>query len=277
MIRKIITINSDLCNGCGECMPNCPEGALQMIDGKARLVSDLFCDGLGACIGHCPVGAIAIEEREAGSYDERQVMANVVRQGRNTVVAHLDHLKEHGEKEYLAAALAYLRETGYSLDTGKWERKPEPSKEFHGCPGSRVMEFPSSGSPADDPGVEMGSELRQWPVQLALIPPGAPFLRNADLVVAADCVPFAYGNFHRKFLKGRALALFCPKLDRNLDEYVEKLTVILRESGVRSVTVVHMQVPCCFGTGKIVADALAKAGKKIPVEDVTISVSGEIL
>lgn len=278
MVRKIITIDADVCNGCGECMPNCPEGALRMIDGKARLVSDLFCDGLGACIGHCPVGAITVEEREAEAYDEKRVMANVIKQGTNTIIAHLDHLKEHGEKEYLAQALDYIRENNYHLDISSWENNGESPQAFQGCPGSRVMDFGDrQDSRLSSSVVDQPSELRQWPIQLTLIPPGAPFLRNADLVVAADCVPFAFANFHSKFLKGKALALFCPKLDQNVDDYIGKLTVIFRNNSVRSVTVVHMQVPCCFGTGSVVNEALKRAGVTIPVKDVTVSVEGEVV
>jgi NAD-dependent dihydropyrimidine dehydrogenase PreA subunit len=278
VVRKIITIDETICNGCGDCMPNCPEGALKMIDGKARLISDLFCDGLGACIGHCPVGAITIEEREAESYDEKRVMANVVKQGTNTVIAHLDHLKSHGEKEFLAQALDFIKENDYHLDITPWALKEKPPAAFHGCPGSRVMEFGTKSEEPDTSGTaDPVSELRQWPIQLTLIPPNAPYLRNADLVIAADCVPFAYANFHKKFLKGKALAQFCPKLDQNIDEYIEKLSVIFRENSLRSVTVVHMTVPCCFGTGNIVKEAMERSGKDIPVEDVTVSIQGELV
>jgi ferredoxin len=221
MKRSIITIDNDKCNGCGACVPGCPEGAIRMIDGKARLVSDLFCDGLGAYLGECPEGAIAIEEREAEPYSERLVMENIAKQGANTINAHLTHLKDHGG--------------------------PLPS------------------------------ELRQWPVQLKLINPDAPYFKNADLVIAADCTPFAYGNFHREFLKGKALVIMCPKLDQYQEEYVEKLSVLLSNSSLKSLSIVRMEVPCCGGINIYVKKALAKAGKSMTVREYVISTKGEIL
>lgn len=280
MKRKIITIDGDKCNGCGQCVPNCPEGALQMIDGKARLVSDLFCDGLGACIGHCPEGAITIEEREAVPYDEDRVMENIVKQGTNTILAHLRHLKEHGETEYLEQAVRFLGAKGFVVP-GEYEAKrPVPlATAMSGCPGSRTMDFrkePPPG-PRESGEVKLSSGLRQWPVQLQLLNPEAPYLKGADLLIAADCVPFAYADFHRKFLADRVLVIFCPKLDGTMEEYLDKLAHIFGRQDIRSITLVHMEVPCCFGVNRLVEAAMEKAGRRIPVKEYTISIRGEIL
>ncbi len=187
MIREIITIDEDKCNGCGLCIPNCPEGALQVIDNKARLISDLFCDGLGACIGHCPEGAIVVEKREAEPYDERRVMANIITHGENTIAAHLKHLEAHGETELLATAKAVLEEEGIVLNA------PAPIESGHaGCPGSRSREIQRedahTGSNGDQDDPARPSELGQWPVQLHLIPAGAPWLKDRDLLISAYCV-----------------------------------------------------------------------------------------
>jgi len=268
-VRQIITIDDEKCTGCGECIPNCPEGALQIIDGKARLVSDLFCDGLGACLGHCPEGAIRVEEREAEPYDERRVMANVVRQGPNVIRAHLDHLREHGATDYLQEALDVLREEGIEVPAAE-----APAPEPCGCPGARVMELEAASE--DAPAARAVSRLRQWPVQLALVPPMAPYLQGADLAITADCVPFACGNYHEDFLKGKAVLVGCPKLD-DVAAYREKLAAIFEQADIRSIDVVHMEVPCCFGLVRVVQQALAEAGKDIPVTLTKISIQGEIL
>jgi len=268
-VRQIITIDEEKCTGCGECIPNCPEGALQIIDGKARLVSDLFCDGLGACIGHCPEGAITIEEREAEPYDERRVMANVLKQGPNVIRAHLDHLRAHGATDYLQEALAYLREQGIEAPAAE-APAPRPS----GCPGARVMEFEAAGG--ERPAGPSVSQLRQWPVQIALVPPMAPYLQGADVVIAADCVPFACGSFHEDFLKGKAVLVGCPKLD-DVAAYREKLAQIFEQPAICSIEVVHMEVPCCSGLVRVVQQALADAGKDIPLTLTKIGIQGEIL
>ena len=267
--RPIITIDEAKCTGCGECIPNCPEGALQIIDGKARLVSDLFCDGLGACLGHCPEGAIRVEEREAEPYDERRVMANVVKQGPNVIRAHLAHLREHGAKDYLQEALDYLREQGIEAPAAE-----APAPQASGCPGARVMEFEAAGG--DRPAGRSVSQLRQWPVQLALVPPMARFLQGADVVIAADCVPFAYGSFHEDFLRGKAVLVGCPKLD-DVALYRTKLAAVFEQAAIRSIEVVHMEVPCCFGLVHVVQQALADAGKDIPLTLTKIGIQGEIL
>ena len=211
--RKIIKIAEDKCNGCGLCIPNCPEGALQIIDGKARLISDLFCDGLGACIGHCPQGAINIEEREAGKYDEKKVMDNIVKQGKNTIIAHIKHLKEHNEFGYLKEAMDYLVTKGIKIRPG--DLTDTMASGPCGCPGSKVVDSRKKEAPKKEKAREDKdvSRLETWPVQLKLVPAFAPFLSGADILIAADCVPFAYAGFHEDLLKGKVLLVGCPKLD----------------------------------------------------------------
>jgi Pyruvate/2-oxoacid:ferredoxin oxidoreductase delta subunit len=279
MKRKIIHIDAELCNGCGNCIPNCPEGALQMIDGKARLVSDLFCDGLGACIGECPLGAIAIEEREAAPYNERQVMENIVKAGDNTIRAHLQHLASHGETGYLEEARAYLREQGIAVA----EQAPAEQAELpRGCPGSQARELRPHGhahehAHAHEGAAPLASELAHWPVQLHLIPPNGPAFRQADVLLSADCVAYAFGDFHRRFLAGRSLAIACPKLDGQQDVYLDKLTALIDFAGIRSLTVLTMEVPCCRGLLQLALQAAGAAKRKIPVKWLEISVQGEIL
>ena len=251
MKRKIIHIDEEKCNGCGQCSNGCPEGAIQIIKGKARLINDLFCDGLGACIGTCPQGAITIEEREAVAYDEKKTMENISRQGIETIQAHLKHLAEHGEKAYLQQALEFLREKNIKV-----EFPPAKSSEC-GCPGSKAMDLRYPGQKNKPAGnIAIDSQLQNWPIQLKLISPIAPYFNNAELVIAADCVPFAYADFHRRFLSGKILINFCPKLDADLELYVEKLTNILKHNEIKSITLVHMEVSCCFGLIKIVEQAV---------------------
>jgi Pyruvate/2-oxoacid:ferredoxin oxidoreductase delta subunit len=238
--RKIVKIDEEKCNGCGLCIPNCAEGALQIIDGKARLVSDKFCDGLGACLGHCPQDAIAVIEREAEDFDEKAVEAFL----------HKKH-----------------------------EAKPEPQPQpisFTGCPSSRVMQFqvPKPRTEATQTRSSV-SQLCQWPVQLKLVPVNAPYFEDADLLVAAECVPFAYPDFHQDFLKGKAVVVGCPKLD-DIQSYKEKLAEIFKTNSIKSVTVPYMEVPCCFGLVKATEDAIAVSGKKIPLKKVKIGLQGEI-
>jgi NAD-dependent dihydropyrimidine dehydrogenase PreA subunit len=301
MKREIIHIDEAKCTGCGLCIPNCPEGALQVIDGKARLVSDLSCDGLGACVGHCPEDAISIQEREAEPYDECKVMENIVKAGPNVIKAHLDHLREHGQDGYLAQALTFLKNRGIP------EPPPTPAGQAHSCPGMKMIdlregpegrdtgqaEAPLTGGSATGKGgttrggaapaasaistAKPQSQLRQWPVQLHLLNPRAPCFKDADLLIAADCVPFSYANFHERFLKGKVLIIFCPKLDDATDLYVEKLAEIFKHNNIKSVTVLHMEVPCCFGTTKSVEEGLQRSGKNIPIRDYTISIRGEII
>jgi ferredoxin len=239
MKRDIVKIDEDRCTGCGLCIPNCAEGALQVIDGKARLVSDLVCDGLGACIGHCPEGAITVEQREAEPYDESKVTKNIVKAG-----------------------------------------PPKPAAAPGGCPGSRTMDLRQDvkGHGAGEAGAPAPqSDLRQWPVQLHLLNPRAPYFKGADLVVAADCVPFAFAGFHERFLRGKTLVIFCPKLDDSDDIYIEKLAEVIKHNGIKSITVLHMEVPCCFGTTRVIEEALKRSGKNIVVKDYTISIRGDIV
>ncbi len=280
MKRQIIKIDESLCNGCGNCIPGCPEGALRVIDGKARLVSDLFCDGLGACIGECPPGAITVEEREVEPYDERRVMSNIIKMGPGTIKAHLDHLKHHDESELLKEAVSFLRKHSIPVPPGYGEpARVRPLQVFTGgCPGSmeRDLSHGKKASPSET--AEAGpSELTQWPVQLQLINPRAPYFRNADLLIAADCVPFSFSGFHQRFLKGMKLVIFCPKLDTDIEHYIEKLAEIFSIQEIHSVSIVHMEVPCCFGVGRIAGEAIRRAGADVPVKDFTISVQGDVL
>ncbi|MDO8516537.1 MAG: 4Fe-4S binding protein [Nanoarchaeota archaeon] len=271
--RKIIKINEKKCNGCGLCIPNCPEGALQIIDGKARLVSDLFCDGLGACIGHCPKGAIKIEEREAEPYNEKKVMNNIVEQGKNTIKAHLEHLKEHGETNYLNEAIKYLKEKNIKNPLEKKGSK-KTEKEFCGCPGSKMIDFRNKKmDKKQDINSRQESELRQWPVQLSLVNSNAPYFKNVDLLLVADCVPFAYANFHSDFLKNKALIIGCPKLD-DAEFYEQKLTDILKNNNIKAINLVNMEVPCCFGLQRIAENAIKNSGKIILLRQNIITIQG---
>ena len=273
--RKIIKINEAKCNGCGNCIPNCPEGALQVIDDKARIISDLFCDGLGACIGHCPLGAITIEEREAEPYNEQKVMENIIKAGPNTIKAHLKHLKEHGEDEYLKQAVEVLKIKKIALpdiEDNTEEKLP------CGCPGTKVMDFrePEECACNSEVSVKTPSNLRQWPVQIKLVPPNAPYLKDAHLLIAADCVPFAYPDFHKNLLKGKVLLVGCPKLD-DISLYEEKIKHIIKANSIKSVTYAHMEVPCCYGLIEVIKTAIEESGKDIPYKDITIGIKGDIL
>jgi len=244
MLREIVSIDEERCNGCGLCVPACQEGAIQLIDGKARLVAENLCDGLGACLGHCPQDAIRIERREAEGFDESAVQ---------------QHLADQAG------------------DPSPVEAPPGPAS---GCPsagfarlGEKPMYEPAQG--ADD-GEESVSHLRQWPVQLRLLPPTAPMLRGARLLLAADCVPVAYGGFHRRMLRGRALAIACPKLD-DPTGYIEKLTEMIRANNLTELEVMHMEVPCCTGLLRMAAEARRRSGRDVPLIDTVLSVAGQIL
>jgi len=237
--RKIVKIDEEKCTGCGLCIPNCAEGALQIVDGKAKLVSEKFCDGLGACLGHCPEDAITVIEREAEDFDEKAVEALL-----------------HKQKES--------------------QPRLEPQPVFTGCPSSRSMHFKvnetESGKEVMGSSVSM---LSHWPVQLKLVPINAPYFQDANLLVTADCVPFAYVNFHQDFLKGKAVVVGCPKLD-DIQYYKEKLTEIFKANSIKGVTVPYMEVPCCFGLVKATEDAIAASGKNIPLKKIKIGIRGEI-
>ena len=238
-IRRIVHIDQDRCNGCGQCVPSCAEGAIQLVDGKARLMSESYCDGLGACLGECPQGAIRIIEREADLFDPEAV--------------------EH-----------HLTAEGIRID----EKVPEPA----GCPSSRFQTFDRSERRQDEGEVkeESRSELSNWPVKIRLVPPTAPCLKGADLLVAADCIPVAYPDFHRDILKDKVVLIGCPKLD-DVHEYLRKLTEIFKKAAIKSVTVAVMEVPCCQGLVMVVKKALELSGKEIPLQTVTISPGGKIV
>lgn len=274
MRRKIITIDQEKCNGCGLCAADCPEGALQVIDGKARLVGDLLCDGLGACIGSCPENAITVEEREAEEYNEIEVMKNIVPQGPNVILAHLGHLKTHFQTAYLKQAISYLREQNVQIDFPSELTDREPAARQ--CPGSRTYSFPTTQLSADEES-RTPSQLTHWPVQLHLISTLAPHYQNSDLLIAADCVAYALSDFHRDFLRGRTLAIACPKLDSRQEIYLEKLAAFIDQAAVKSIRVMIMQVPCCSGLLRLVVEAAGRAKNKVPVSCVIVGLRGEIL
>jgi len=276
--RKIIKINQDKCNGCGLCIPNCPEAAIQIIDGKAHLVNDVFCDGLGACLGRCPEGAITIEEREAKEYNERKVMENIVKQGKNVIKAHLEHLAGHDQKEYLEEAMDFLKEKKIKFPFDETKAHPEHGHGFSGCLSAKVIDFrkKQESIQEDRPFPIAESQLETWPVQMMLVPPSAPYLYNADLLIAADCVPFAYADFHQDLLKDKILLVGCPKLD-DTQVYQEKINQILKINNIKSITYVHMEVPCCFGLINIIREAIGQSGKDIPFQEVVISIKGKRL
>lgn len=227
--RKIIEINESLCNGCGQCVPSCEEGAIRIVNGKARLVADRLCDGLGACLGTCPTGALKIVERNAAAFDEAAAAAVAV----------------HGARAHGA------------------------------CPSATMQRFVEDDSPAASAAEPM-SRLRQWPVQIHLVSPEAPYLHDADLLVAADCVPVAYAGFHEKLLKGRVVLMGCPKFD-DVERYIDKFAAIFSAAPIRSVTIAVMQVPCCQAMPAIVMRGMERAGADVPVSAVTISLDGIVL
>jgi len=269
MKRQIIQIDDEKCTGCGECIPGCPEGALQIIDGKARLVSDLFCDGLGACIGDCPEDAIKVVEKEAQEYNENLVMENIVKKGRNTIKAHLQHLDSHNQEKFLKQALEFLSKNNYEIPD--YKKVPVCA-----CSGSKETEIKRE-KVASVKESNVTSKLKQWPTQLSLFNPNSNLLDGADLLISADGAPFAYGNFHNDFLDGKILLHFCPKLDKNLQEYIEKLAIIFKTKDLKSVTIVRMEVPCCQGMQVIVQKALEKAGVSKIIGIKVISVDGRVL
>jgi NAD-dependent dihydropyrimidine dehydrogenase PreA subunit len=300
MKRDILKIDEELCNGCGQCVPNCHEGALQVIDGKVRLVSELMCDGLGACIGHCPEGAITIETREAEPYNETRVMERMKDKGKNTITAHLKHLKENGETGFLHDGVSYLKEHRTELNFNPEEvmsevhnhikrpvthsqHQPLPHVHAHqqeqggGCPGSRTIVIEKPLQTHSDTTIYQPSELRQWPVQMHLVNPNAPYFRSADLLLAADCVAFSLGDFHSNHLKGKSLAIACPKLDQGTNSYVEKITAMIDIAKINTITVMMMEVPCCGGLLNMVKDALNKASGKVPVKKMIVGINGTLL
>jgi Pyruvate/2-oxoacid:ferredoxin oxidoreductase delta subunit len=239
VLRNIVRIDKEKCTGCGLCIPACAEGALQIVDGKARLVKDIYCDGLGACLGECPLSAITIIQREAEEFDEKAV-EKYLKKG--SAIPSVDHAHLHSI----------------------------------GCPSTQVRHFEKAKEEKPTPTLAEKRETRlsTWPVQIKLLPPNASFFENADLLITADCVPFAYADFHEDLLKGKTLAIGCPKLD-DAALYRDKLAQIFRISNIKSVTVVNMEVPCCFGLYRLVKEALVVSGKTIPLRQETISIKGE--
>ncbi|MFO7890331.1 MAG: 4Fe-4S binding protein [bacterium] len=273
MKRDVIHIDEEKCTGCGLCVPECPEGAIQIIDGKARLVSDLFCDGLGACLGHCPEGAITIEKREAEPYDEKKVMDNVARHGNNTIKAHLQHLEDHGQSDYYQQAVQYLKD--HDLEVPDLKKKQAPISAV--CPGLRSMEFDVPQTEEKQSEESIASQLRHWPVQLHLISPNAPQYQKTDVLLAADCTAFTAANFHQEYLSGKALAIACPKLDEGQKIYLEKIRTLIDEAEINTLTVMMMQVPCCSGLLALAQKAAEKAKRKVPIKIIVLNIKGEAI
>lgn len=267
--RKIIKIDEDKCNGCGLCAEACHEGAIGMVDGKAKLLRDDYCDGLGDCLPVCPTGAISFEEREAAQYDEAAVKANMVKAGKlppkGGCPGSNAHTINHGADDLPCGC----SDSGNTHET-KQEILP------CGCPGSNSKTIERKQEAANIPAVhEMTSQLFQWPVQIKLVPVNAPYFKGAKLLIAADCTAFAYGDFHERFIKNHITLIGCPKLDEG--DYADKLTAIIKENDIKSVTVVRMEVPCCGGIANAAVKALQNSGKMIPWQIATISTDGKII
>ncbi len=244
-LRQVIKIDEELCTGCGDCVPSCEEGAIQIVDGKAKLVGDNLCDGLGACLGDCPEGALTLEERDADEFDEVAVKQHM---DKSKIQAH-PHAHEHGPGG--------------------------------GCPGARMIQFDAPEETetkgADDNTGPQPSALRQWPVQLHLVPPTAPYYKSSDVLLAADCTAFAIGDFHQKHLKGKALAIACPKLDQGSEIYIQKLVSMIDDAEINTLTVMIMEVPCCGGLLEMAKEAASRANRKVPIKQVFVGLKGNIL
>ncbi len=274
MLRKVIEIDEELCNGCGVCVPSCQEGALRIIDGKARLISDLFCDGLGACIGDCPEGAIRVIEREAEPYNEIMVLDSMLEKPRSVLKAHLLHLKEHGADEYLSIGIEYLKSKGIvvPLDEPKAE-SPVPCA----CPGSLSREIKRLEDLPQKQQTKQSSRLTQWPVQLHLVSPFAPYFKNKELVIMSTCAPVANANVHDEYIKDRSLVVACPKLDIT-DPDVGKLSQIYSESNTPRVIVVRMEVPCCGGLSSMAVAAARQSGRQeLEIVEHVIAIDGSFI
>lgn len=250
-VRQIIEIDDELCDGCGDCVSACAEGAIQLVDGKAKLVRDSYCDGLGACIGDCHTGALKIIEREADAFDEE------------AVTAHLEALGK-AEPAVLRASPLNLIQPAVGGGSGG------------GCPGARAQALQPSKFVDRGEAAEQTSQLRHWPIQLHLVPPTAPFFHGADVLIAADCVPFAVPGFHRRYLSDHSLAIACPKLDSNQDVYLDKLVTMIDSAQVASIHVMVMEVPCCGGLVRLVEEARRRACREIPVTCTVIGVDGGV-
>lgn len=271
MVRDIVVIDEAKCDGCGQCVTACAEGAIQVINGKAKLVSELYCDGLGACLGHCPQGAITVEKREAVRFDEAAVAAHLARSGRTL---------EHDSSPATATAPAVAAHSGCPGSRFQSLTTKPVHHSGGGCPSASLAQFDPRGQSMPRPRPiatdDTPSELTHWPVQLRLLGPSAPVLRNAHLLLAADCVPVAYPDFHRKMLHGRAVVIACPKLD-DPTGYVEKLTEMLQVGEIASITVAHMEVPCCTGILHMAVEARRRSGRDIPLIDIVVGRQGDIL
>ena len=256
--RNIIKINEELCNGCGLCAKGCHEGALQIIDGKARLISELYCDGLGACIGDCPMNAISVEEKEVEAYDEIAVIKRIIPKGAKVLEAHLQHLKNHGEMNLLQQGIQYLKDNDIPV--------PIPVPALTQPQTQNVI--PVSQMSAFKP---MSVSIN-WPVQLHLINPQSGVFNNADLLLVADCVAYANPKLYSELLVGKKLAIACPKLDVNKESYVNKLIQMIDDSKINSLTVAIMEVPCCGGLIRLVEMAMEKATRKIPMNKIVVKI-----
>lgn len=270
MIREIVRIDEEKCDGCGLCVPACAEGAIRIIDGKARLIADNLCDGLGACLGHCPKDAIIIEQRQADDFDEEAVEEHLKAVGSPAPVHGHGPVSAHG----------HGRGSGHTHSHGcpsaQVKSFAQPVPQGGGCPSTALHTISPKAEPVpSDVSGTRPSELRQWPIQMHLVPPTAPFLRGADLLLAADCAPFALADFHKELLKGKALLIGCPKLDDG-QAYLQKLTAILQQNEVRRLTVVHMEVPCCSGLIQVARQAIAASGSQVPLETIRVGIQGEI-
>lgn len=274
--RKMITINEDLCDGCGQCVPGCDEGALAIVDGKAKLVKDIYCDGLGACLGHCPTGALKVEVREAEDFDPDAVTEHLKAQGRE-VPDHMPSPESLRLENKPPAGLTPLdaKPAKRPMPLGA---KPGGGPMPGGCPGSRMQTLTPCGQ-ANVPKTQAPvgeSQLSHWPIQLRLVPPTAPYLKGADLLLTADCTAAAYPNYHNEFVPGRVVLMGCPKFDNQM-EYVEKLAGIITTNGLKSITILEMEVPCCSTMSMIVREAVKRAGQSVDATRVVISLKGEIL
>ncbi|MBN2719230.1 MAG: 4Fe-4S binding protein [Deltaproteobacteria bacterium] len=252
--RSIVKIDEEKCTGCGLCVPACAEGAIQIIDGKARLVADNLCDGLGACLGDCPEDAITIEEREADEFDEAAVEANI----RQTPTASSSPVR----------SVAASGHHGHGHGGGG------------GCPGMRTITFEDQPKGTVKPAENCGptsSALRQWPIQMHLVSPTAPYYIGADVLLAADCVAFSVGDFHQSYLQGKALAVACPKLDDGQDTYLRKLVAMIDDAKINTLTVMIMEVPCCTGLLGLAKEAASRATRKVPIKKIVVSLKGELL
>ena len=246
VLRNIVKIDEEKCNGCGQCVDACVEGAIEIIDGKAKLVNEIYCDGLGACLGECPQEAITIEQREADAFDEEAIQMHLAAKSNSAQ----DNLSQEAETH---------------------EDKHEGFK----CPGSMTKTLKQKLKSAPTIDAEMTSQLSHWPVQLKLVSPLAPYFKNADLLLVADCVPFAMADFHNRLLFGKSIVIGCPKLDDS-KSYIEKLTEIIKVASLKSLTVVHMEVPCCFGLTHIAREAITRSGVNLTFEDITVDLNGNI-